>query len=74
MITQPTGLPLREWADRVILDLERFGTFSKLEGPDWQNWAAQFLNCIGLGPYNLPSPYYYDDWRDWAERFVGRLY
>ena len=35
----------------------------------WQDWATQFLNATNLIE-DFPDPYMYDDWREWAERFV----
>jgi hypothetical protein len=72
-VTLPTGLTLQDWADQVALDLDRFGSFGRLDHPDnWQNWAMQFLNNTSLGR-NFPLPYDFADWREWAERFVQIL-
>jgi hypothetical protein len=70
MITMPYNMTLADWADQVVLDLDRYGAFSKLEGDDWQNWGVQFLNNNNLNRY-IPIPYGFDDWREWAERFCG---
>lgn len=73
MITWPKHMTLQEWADRVILDLDVYGSFGKLQDPeDWRGWAMQFLanNTIGN---NLPNPNNFDTWQEWAERFVGVL-
>lgn len=72
-ITRPTGLSLRDWADCVVQDLDRYGPFGRLgEEADWQNWAVQFLNNTSLGR-NLPMPYDFTDWREWADRVSGLL-
>jgi hypothetical protein len=73
MITQPTGLTLRDWADQVVLDLDGFGAFGRLGDENaWQDWAVQFLNNGTLNR-SLPDPYKFANWRDWAERLVGAL-
>ena len=47
-----------------------FGAFDPLEDPEkWQDWGSQFLNATNLVE-DFPDPYMYDDWREWAERFV----
>jgi hypothetical protein len=72
-ITRPTGLTLRDWADQVVLDLDNYGAFGRLNrDSDWQNWAVQFLNNTTLGR-NLPNPYQFTDWRRWAERLAQML-
>jgi hypothetical protein len=70
-LTLPTTLTLKDWADQIVLDLDRFGALSKLEDEvHWQDWALQFLMNIDVG-LTLPDPYAFTDWRDWAERFCG---
>jgi hypothetical protein len=73
MITMPTGMELLDWASQVIIDLDAYGSFGRLDDPTrWQDWGVQFLNNTTIGR-NLPIPYGFTDWRDWAERFVGAL-
>lgn len=72
LLTRPSGMALQDWADQIVLDLDLFGSFSKLEGDDWQTWATQFLNNAVIGA-NPPMPQQFDAWDDWAERFVGSL-
>lgn len=72
-VTLPTGLGLRDWADQIALDLDPYGAFGRLDIEDqWQNWAMQFLNNMTLKE-NFPIPYYFDNWREWAERFCQTL-
>lgn len=72
-VTLPTGLALNDWADQVVLDLSSYGVFGRLgNANEWQNWAAQFLNNATIGG-NLPMPYQFTDWKDWAERFCQTL-
>ena len=72
-ITLPTGMGLKDWADQISLDLDPYGAFGKLiDESDWQNWAVKFMNNLTLKE-NLPVPYFFDDWREWAERFCQVL-
>lgn len=73
MITLPAHLSLADWADQVVLDLDRYGAFGRIVNDDWREWGSQFLGVMGLGAYNLPNPYYFSDWREWANRFCGEL-
>lgn len=66
-------MELRDWADQMMLDLDVYGALGRLDDEtQWQNWAMQFLNNTTLGR-NLPMPYDFHDWRDWAERFAQAL-
>lgn len=72
-IVRPVGIGLLDWADQVVLDLSAYGVSGKLEDPElWRDWAVQFLNNTKLGR-NLPNPYHFEDWREWAERLTGAL-
>lgn len=66
-------MALRDWADQIVLDLETYGAFGRLDDDArWQDWALQFFNNTTLGR-NLPNPYQFTDWREWAERFIQML-
>lgn len=73
IITLPTNMELLDWASQVVLDLDAYGAFGRLQDPArWQDWGVQFLNNSSIGR-NLPNPYGFTDWREWAERLVGSL-
>ena len=69
-VTLPVGIGLKDWANCLITDFIAFGAFNPLDDETkWQDWATQFLNATNLIE-DFPDPYMYDDWREWAERFV----
>jgi hypothetical protein len=73
IITLPTNMELLDWSSQVIIDLDAFGSFGRLEDPDqWQDWGVQFLNNTAIAR-NLPNPYGFNNWKEWAERLVGAL-
>ena len=73
IITLPTGMELLDWAAQIIIDLDSYGSFGRLDNPNrWQDWGMQFLNNTTIGR-NLPIPYGFEDWREWAERFCQCL-
>ena len=68
-ITLPVGMTLRDWADQISLDLDKYGAFGRLDDETkWQDWAMQFLNNTSL-KNNFPIPYDYQNWQEWAQRF-----
>ena len=69
-VTLPVGIGLKDWANCLITDFIAFGAFDPLDDETkWLDWATQFLNATNLIE-DFPDPYMYDDWREWAERFV----
>lgn len=73
IITLPTYMSLPDWAAQINLDLDAYGAFGRLDNPEkWQDWGMQFINNTTLGR-NLPNPYQFTDWKEWAERLVGAL-
>jgi hypothetical protein len=73
MITLPVNITLQDWANQAILDLDKYGPWSRLMNDNWKDWASQFLNNTDIGG-SLPNPYYFDEWRDWADRFCQSIY
>ncbi len=67
MIVRPVNMTLPEWADTIVLDLGIFGVVGRLDDSDWQAWGVQFLNNFTTGR-NMPNPYQFGDWKEWAER------
>lgn len=68
-VTRPFGMRLLDWADQISYDIDAYGPFGKLEREeDWQDWAANIFRSPGL-PANLPIPYAFKDWQEWAELF-----
>ena len=72
-LTRPFGMQLTDWADQVVHDLEPYGVSGRLMNESqWQDWGVQFLNNTTLGR-NLPNPYNFSTWREWAERMCEVL-
>lgn len=68
-ITLPTGMSIMDWADQIALDLDPYGAFGRLQDETkWQDWGMQFVNNAALKE-NIPIPYNFADWREWADRF-----
>ena len=64
---------MRDWADQVTLDLDRYGPIGRIVGDNWQAWGVQLLSFVSLGSYTLPDPYQFTDWLEWANRLCGEL-
>lgn len=73
-LTDPRYHKLQDWADYTVFDLENYGPIARLEKEsEWQNWAAGIIGINGISQQNPPSPYQFDDWREWALRFYQVL-
>ena len=69
-LIDPRTVDLRLWADSVVFDLEEFGPIGRLENEsEWKDWGAGLIGINGISQRNPPSPYQYDDWKEWAIRF-----
>lgn len=74
LLTDPRYMELQTWADMTVFDLENFGPIGRLEHEsEWQNWGAGIIGINGISQQNPPSPYQFDDWREWALRFYQVL-
>jgi hypothetical protein len=73
-IVDPRGIDLQYWADTLCLDLDDYAVIPQLYDPDrWQDWAAGLVGINGISQLNPPSPYQFNDWREWALRFYQML-
>lgn len=73
-VVDPRPMDLRYWADTVVFDLNNYGPIPQLDDPEnWKPWAAGLIGINGISQQNPPSPYDYDDWKEWAYRFYQVL-
>jgi hypothetical protein len=74
LLTDPRYHSLKDWADYTVFDLENYGPIPQLVSEkEWQNWGAGLIGINGISQQNPPSPYDYDDWKEWAYRFYQVL-
>lgn len=70
----PENMSLKEWADCVILELPNAWAFGRIDDEaNWREWATGFLRAGFYSARNLPNPYDFTDWRDWAFRVTPLL-
>jgi len=63
-----------DWADFMYPDLEQLGTVVKMmPGGNWQDWGAGLLAVNKIAESSAPNPYQFDDWKEWAMRFIQTL-
>jgi hypothetical protein len=70
MNIDPRGMNFVDWSDRMNLILDPLRIAVRFfEGDNWQDWAAQLVDSPGLPEHNLPMPYQFGNWEEWAMRF-----
>ncbi|QDH50428.1 hypothetical protein [Caulobacter phage KcrB] len=70
----PRGMTLTDWADSVILSLTDAFAYGKLMNEaGWQDWATGLVRSPSFSARNLPDPYAFKDWREWAMRAYPML-
>lgn len=72
-MVDPRGMTLRDWTDSVILTVTDGYAFGRLDGDNWQAWATGFVRAPGYSQRNVPDPYQFNDWREWAMRAYPML-
>ena len=68
----PVDMDVMEWTDKMVPFLLPYGGFTeKLEDPThWKQWANAVILINNQWQGVAPHPDQFDDWRDWAERFL----
>lgn len=71
----PRFIPtFKEWSDFMYPTLEQYGVIEQYtHGSDWQSWGAGLLSLNGIAQVGAPSPYQFDDWKEWAMRFIDAM-
>jgi hypothetical protein len=69
-----------QWADRMAGELGFFAAivqgsdfnYERLEDPSkWQDWAAGVFGGSDPLGQDVPDPFAFDHWKDWAERMFA---
>ena len=67
----PRFMEVIEWTDKMTPSLLNYGDIGKLDDPDnWQNWARGVILINQQWQSVAPNPFEFQNWRDWAERFL----
>lgn len=71
----PRAIPTFQlWADLSYPLLQPYGVIAQvIPGDDWKSWAAGLLSLNGINQRGAPSPYGFDDWREWVMRLNQAL-
>jgi hypothetical protein len=71
VILPTINMTVTEWTDMMALELERYGVVSRLDEPErWKDWANRVIAMPKIAVTIPPVPDLFNDWREWAERFV----
>lgn len=73
-VIDPRGMGVVEWANAMALELQPFGPVPRLEDPKlWRDWARSVMHNPQIASRVPPEPRFFDDWQDWAIRFIQTL-
>jgi hypothetical protein len=67
----------QDWCDRMVLELDQFGTIPVLgHGMTWKEWAFQVIQLSEISVFAPPSPDQYseDDFEEWAIDFNDAVF
>jgi hypothetical protein len=68
----PRYMGVIEWTDRMLPELiKNGGDVGRLDDPEqWREWARSVILINNEWQGETPNPYQFDDWQDWAQRFL----
>lgn len=73
ILIRPYGLSLKEWCDRTVGILQQLGFTAQLNGNDWRGWGLALMRSAVSNKGQIPNPYAFNDWQEWAVRVNGVL-
>ena len=70
----PVNMTVIEWTDQMTEYVDQYGDIIKRSDPnDWQFWALSVILSNEQWEAQVPNPFDYSDWREWAELFIGNV-
>lgn len=70
MNIDPRGMTLTDWTDNMSFILDKMVLVERLDNEEeWREWATNIIDTPTFEGQNVPNPYQFDDWREWAMRF-----
>lgn len=76
-LLDPRGTTPGDWCDRMVLELDRFGTIPILMfGMTWKDWARQVVQLYEISILDPPNPDQYEegDFEEWAIDFNDAVF
>lgn len=73
----PYQMDVIEWTDKmnpILINSGSGGFIGKLEDPEkWRDWARSVILINTKWQATAPNPYQFNNWKEWAERFLSVL-
>lgn len=71
MNIDPRGIPIREWCDSMVQELDGYGQVPELgeDESQWQVWAQNLMLLEKIAGNCPPNPMDYTDFYEWAQLF-----
>lgn len=67
----PRGMTVTDWCHQMVQNLAPIMNAPKLLDPkEWREWAMSVTSNPSIRKFQPPDPNFFEDWQDWAERFV----
>lgn len=74
LLPLPEGISYLDWAGAIInYEVDPNIAFPTTE-ENWQDWASSVLSAPTFYLYDVPNPYEFSDWREWARRLLEVAY
>lgn len=74
LLPDPQTTPYVRWASLVVELLSEYNLSDPIAEDGWQSWAVQLLGLSDdTASDEVPDPYGFSNWRDWAARWIQIL-
>lgn len=67
------GLKFGEWGGIVAEQLAQYGISAPMNDETWKTWVSALHEVPELVAMNIPRADGFEDWSEWAERFIGAV-
>ena len=63
-------MTFQEWGARVAEAMAAYGVERPTAEADWKSWVCALFYVPELTATNIPEPFSFATWQDWAVRFI----
>jgi len=73
MAILPVNIDMEDWVDALRLEYSNVDIPLLLDKNDWKNWVDMLRLTSSFVDSDIPQSQGFNDFRDWAYRFIGNI-
>ncbi len=73
LLPEPGNLSFMQWGAIAAEQLAQYGVATPYNEESWKTWVCALFYVPELVSMNIPSADQFEDWKNWANQFIGAV-